>query len=75
MNRPVAADDDKQFRAILDRPARQVSELAGPLGEQRVARDAGGSSGPGDLRPTAPRRAVRRRRVDEEDGLNAFRRR
>jgi hypothetical protein len=65
----VAADYDEELRAFVDGPARELGQVAGRVGEERVARQALPGGDVGDLRPALARRAVRRRRVDEEDRL------
>jgi hypothetical protein len=65
----VAADRNQERRALGDRTARQLGEVAGPLREQRLAAQAALGCEVGDLRPALPRRAVVGRRVDQEDGL------
>jgi hypothetical protein len=37
VDRSVAADDDKEFRAVVHRAVRKLGELSGPTGEERVA--------------------------------------
>jgi hypothetical protein len=66
---PVAADDDEQLGAVLDRAASQLGQVAGRLGEERVAGEPLRGGDVRDLRPALSRRPVGRRRVDEEDGL------
>ena len=73
VDRAVAADDDEQPRAAERRLAGELAEVARPLAEERVALEPGGGRAARELRPAAPRRAVRGRRVDEEDGRAAWR--
>jgi hypothetical protein len=66
---PVAADDDEQARALVDRLPREVAELSRALREDRLASEPRGVRRAGELGPALPRLPVRRRRVDEEDRL------
>jgi hypothetical protein len=63
----VAADDDELLGAARSGLARELRELAGPLGDERAAMEAGGCGSALDRRPPTSGRAGRRRRVDEED--------
>jgi len=68
---PVAADRDEQPRAAGRCLAREVDEVAGPLGKECVADQAVLGCKVGDLGPALAGRAVVGGRVDEEDGLGA----
>jgi hypothetical protein len=48
---------------------RQLGELTGPLGEQRVASQSEGPGAVRELGPAAAGGAVLGGRIDEEDGL------
>jgi len=63
----VAADDDQQRRTVVDGAARERAELAGRVGEERVALQAPGRGTVRDLGPSPARRPVVGGRVDEED--------
>jgi hypothetical protein len=67
---PVAADDDDQL-ALRRRVARKLRQVAGPFRQQLVAVEAELLRPVVELRPALRGRAVRARRVDEEDGLVA----
>src|SRR5205807_237962 len=69
VHRAVAADDDEQLRTIVRRARGELGELSRRAREKRVPGQAGGGRAMCDLGPSASRRAVRRRRVDEEDGF------
>ena len=68
VDRAVAADRDEQRRAALDRRARQLAQMPGLLGEERVARQPERGGAAGELGPAAPGRAACGGRIDEEDG-------
>jgi hypothetical protein len=67
VERAVAADDDEQPCAAVDRASRKLRQVSGRIGEERVADKALRGRRVRDLRPALARRAVRRRGVDEED--------
>ena len=57
VHRAVAADDDELRRAAVDRFSRELRQMAGALGEQRIAGEAargGGVAICGQRRPVAP---------------------
>ena len=66
----VAADDDEQARAAVGRRPRELRELPGPLGEERVAPQPERGRRMRELGPAPAGRAVLRGGVDEEDGAN-----
>ena len=68
VDRPVAADGHDEPSAVADCTPRQFDEMSRPLGEQRLAREAEAFGAMGELRPALAGGAVRRRRVDQEDG-------
>ena len=69
VHRPVAADRHEQRRAAVRRLARELDQVAGPLGEQRVALQPERGRPVGELGPAPPGRAVLGRGVDQEDGV------
>jgi hypothetical protein len=69
VERTVAADDDEQLGSLVDGARRELGQVAGRLGEERVAGEPLPRGDVRDLGPALARRPVRRRRVDEEDGL------
>jgi hypothetical protein len=69
---PVSTDGDEQRRALVCGFPRQVPELSWAVGEDRLAAQTGCAGGAGDLRPTLPGLPVRRRWVDQEDGVDQW---
>jgi hypothetical protein len=63
----VAADDDEEPRAFARRALGEADDVTRSLARQRPAAQAGGRRLSLELGPPAPRRTVRRCRVDEED--------
>ena len=68
VQRAVAADRDDERRALGGRALRQLDQVPGPLGEERLALEPEVRRPVGELGPALPGDAVVRRRVDEEDG-------
>src|SRR5207248_5489874 len=65
----VAADHDEDFRPALDGNHGELAEVAGRLGDERLAPQAASCRLSRDLGPAASGRSVRGRRIDEKDGL------
>jgi hypothetical protein len=65
----VAADDDEERRPVVCRLSGEVAELTGPAREDGLPAQPGGVRGASDLGPAFPRLPVRRRGIDEEDGV------
>jgi len=68
VHRAVASDDDELRRTVGGRLCGQLAQMAGPLGEERVARQAEGGSAASQLGPATASGATGRSRIDEEDG-------
>ena len=64
---PVAADDDQQRGALVDRFRGQCSELARPVRDERIAVEPACGRAMCDLGPPLPGRTAGGGRVDEED--------
>ena len=60
VERPVAADRDDERRAAVDGLARELDQVAGTLGEQRVALQPERGRAPRELRPALAGGAVPR---------------
>jgi hypothetical protein len=70
---PVSADGDQQV-GLGGRFARELGEVPGPLGKERVAAQPQRGRPVGELGPAAAGGAVLGGRVDEEDdALNGIR--
>src|SRR5207247_2333989 len=68
VQRSVAADSDDEPCAVGDRLPGELDQVSGPLREQRLAAETEQLGAAGELGPALTGRAVRRRRVDQEDG-------
>ena len=58
VDRAVPADDDEQLGAVFGRLPGELGQLAGPLGEERVAGQPRGRRAVRDFRPASAGRAV-----------------
>ncbi len=68
VERAVAADRDDERGSVVGRTARQLDQVAGPLGEEGLAGETESLGAVGELRPAVPGTSVVGRRVDQEDG-------
>src|SRR6185503_12225616 len=68
----VAAHHDEELRAVERGLAGELGKMSLPLAEARRSLEPGRGSTPRELRPAPARRAVRRRRVDEEDRVRGL---
>ncbi|MDQ5821558.1 MAG: hypothetical protein M3540_08965, partial [Actinomycetota bacterium] len=66
----VSTHDDEQLRAVPRGLGGELRQLAGPLGEEGVAREPVGCGSARDLGPAPARRPVGRRGIDEKDGVS-----
>jgi hypothetical protein len=71
VERPVAAGGDDEAGAGARRLLGELDQVAGTLGEERLALEPELRGAVRELRPAAAGGAVARRRVDEEDGAGA----
>jgi hypothetical protein len=69
----VAADRDEERGAVACRPFSELDQVAGPVGEERLALEPELGGPMRELRPALARRAVARRGIDEENGWSAQR--
>jgi hypothetical protein len=69
----VAADRDDERGAVAGRPLGQLDQVAGPVGEERLALEPELGGAMRELGPALAGRAVARRGIDEEDGRSAQR--